>query len=94
MSRVYLDACTIVYLIEGAPPFQARARERIEQLRAATGAVLVTSRLSRLECRTAPLRDGNASLLAEYDSFFTPNDLQISDISAAVIEHATELRAR
>jgi len=94
MSRTYLDACTIIYLIEGAQPFQAQARERLAQLRAATDAAILTSRLSRLECRVAPLRDGNQSLLAEYDAFFTPSDLEMIEIGLEVIERATDLRAR
>ncbi|MGD0947264.1 MAG: hypothetical protein ABSA52_07515 [Candidatus Binatia bacterium] len=47
-----------------------------------------------MECRTSPLRDNNHSLLAEYDVFFAPADLQLIDIDSAVIERATELRAR
>lgn len=93
MSRTYLDACTIIYLIEGAQPFQAQARDRLAQLRAGTDAVILTSRLSRLECRVVPLRDGNTSLLAEYDAFFTPSDLEMIDIASEVIERATDLRA-
>jgi uncharacterized protein len=94
MSRIYVDACTIIYLVEGAQPFQTRARARISQLRTGGEAVMLTSRLSRLECRTAPLRDNNLSLLAEYDAFFSPADLQFVEIESAVVERATELRAR
>jgi uncharacterized protein len=93
MSRIYVDACTIIYLVEGAQPFQAQARARIAQLRTGADAVVLTSRLARLECRTAPLRDNNPSLLAEYDAFFAPADLQLVDVDSAIIERATELRA-
>ena len=92
MSRIYIDACTIIYLVEGAQPFQAQTRQRIAQLR--TGAVLSTSRLARLECRTKPVRDGDQGLLAEYDVLFASTDLDLIDIDSAVIERATEVRAR
>lgn len=39
------------------------------------------------------MRDGNTSLLAEYDAFFTPSDLEMIDIASEVIERATDLRA-
>ena len=94
MSRIYVDACTIIYLVEGAQPFQAQARARIAQLRTGAGAAVLTSRLARLECRTVPLRENNQSLLAEYAVFFAPADLELVDIDSAVIERATELRAR
>jgi len=52
------------------------------------------SRLTRLECRVRPLRDGNLGLLAVYDGFFSAGRLALGELSAAVIELATELRAR
>jgi len=42
----------------------------------------------------APLREGKASLLAEYDAFFAPADLEVVEIDSHVIERATDLRAR
>ncbi len=54
----------------------------------------MTSRLSRLECRTKPLRAGDTGLLADYERFFTARRLLIAELSAAVVERATELRAR
>jgi predicted nucleic acid-binding protein len=94
MSRIYLDACTIIYLIEGGQPFQGEVKARIARLRTPADAVVLTSRLSRLECRTRPLREGNRRLLAGYESFFNPPDVVTAEISAAVIEKATDLRAR
>src|SRR5437773_377008 len=55
-------------------------------------AQLVTSSLSRLECRSKPLRDRNAVLLAAYEAAFAKT--HVVDITAAIVERATELRAR
>jgi predicted nucleic acid-binding protein len=41
-----------------------------------------------------PLRDGNMGLLAAYDGFFSASRLAFGELSAAVIERATELRVR
>ena len=54
----------------------------------------MTSRLSRMECRVKPLREGQATLLAVYDSFFSARRMQIAELSSAVVERATELQAR
>jgi predicted nucleic acid-binding protein len=92
--RLYLDASAIIYSIEGVPEFREAALRWIEAAEAAETGALITSRLSRLECRVRPLREGNAERLAHYEGFFSRADLLLVDVSAAVLEHATELRAR
>jgi uncharacterized protein len=67
--RAYLDASTIIYCLESAAPLRQKVLERLSQVERIAGAVLLTSRLSRLECRVKPLREGNAPLLALYDEF-------------------------
>ena len=58
-----------------------------------TGRFLLTSQLSRLECRTKPLRAGDSSLLALYDSFFASLEVEVLPLSVNVVDRATELRA-
>jgi len=91
--RLYLDACAIIYAIEGLPMFRSAVLERIAPVEADPNGVLTTSRLSRLECRVKPLRDRHAELLARYDLFFARQTVVLSEISAGVIERATDLRA-
>jgi predicted nucleic acid-binding protein len=55
--------------------------------------MLITSHLSRLECRVRPLREKNEILLARFDTFFSRPGLLLADVSARVLELATELRA-
>ena len=55
---------------------------------------LVTSRLTRFECRSKPLRAGDLATLARFDVFFAGLELILADVSRAVIERATDLRAR
>lgn len=55
---------------------------------------LVTSRLSRLECRSRPLRAGDLTTLARFDVFFAGLELVLAEVSAGVIELATDLRAK
>jgi predicted nucleic acid-binding protein len=92
--RLYLDACTVIYAVEGQPDFRDRVRTRLSQLRLSADSEVVTSRLSRMECRVRPLREKNAEILAEYDVFFSMASLRLIDVSEAVIETATDFRAR
>jgi predicted nucleic acid-binding protein len=94
VSRAYLDASAIIYLIEAQSPLHAAAVHRVERLRDDPESRLLTSRLSLLECRVKPRRDGNDDLLAKYDAFFERRRLVIVDVTAAVVERATHLRAR
>lgn len=55
---------------------------------------LATSRLTRLECRTKPLREGDVVTLTQFDVFFAGSELVIVELQSSVIERATELRAR
>jgi predicted nucleic acid-binding protein len=91
--RLYLDACAIIYAIESALSFGDDARLRIAQAESSPAGALITSRLFRMECRVKPLRDGRADLLAEYDEFFDRTSVVLTEISAAIVERATALRA-
>lgn len=93
MSRIYIDACVMIYLIEGAPPSQSAARRVISALRTSTDAVLLTCHLSRLECRVRPLRARDEATLGLYEAFFGRRGLEWISLSAAVIDRATEIRA-
>lgn len=55
---------------------------------------LLTSRLTRLECRSKPLGAGDLATVAQFDVFFAGLELVLVEVSSAVIERATELRAR
>ena len=91
--RLFLDACALIYRFEGAVKFRTAAMELMAQLSAQqTSVELAVSRLSVLECRVKPLREGNVVLLKRYDDFFA--NVRIVELSAAVVDAATLLRAR
>jgi predicted nucleic acid-binding protein len=94
MNVIYLDSCASIYLVEAASPFHASVVDKLRALRGGASAVLATSRLSLLECRTRPLRDNDQALLAAYDAFFRAQSLRIVELDAAVIDRATALRAK
>lgn len=55
---------------------------------------LLTSRLTRLECRSKPLRAGDVATLSQFDMFFAGVEIVLVELSATVVERATHLRAK
>jgi predicted nucleic acid-binding protein len=91
----YFDASALIYLIEGAEPFAGRARgelARITKRHPSLGAAV--GRLSWLECRVKPARDGAADVLSRFDAFFARPDLFWVEVTREVVELATEVRIR
>lgn len=92
---VFLDACIVIYRVEAVAPFNNRFESLLRNLMLqGYGGGLAISRLTLLECRVKPLRDGNAALLAKYDGFFAADGISVVGLDAAVINRATVLRAR
>lgn len=83
----------MIRLIEGDAATRAPLETRLAGSLGVVGS-LVTSRLSRLECRSKPLKAGQLATLAQFDVFFYGVEVVMPDVSAAVIERATELRAK
>ncbi|HEY3266808.1 MAG TPA: type II toxin-antitoxin system VapC family toxin [Armatimonadota bacterium] len=87
--RVYLDAAPVIYLIERVAPFDGLVRTYLT-----TGQVaLVASEITRLETRTRPIRDNQAAILANFDSFYSSQVSEIVALDRAVIDAATRIRA-
>lgn len=93
--NLFLDACALIYRFEGAAEFRDATARRVAQLtqlsRGKTTVRLGVSRLSLLECRVKPLREGDGQTLRRYDDFFT--EVEIIEIDAPAIDLATRLRA-
>ena len=89
---IYADANVFIRLVEGDALARAPLEARLLPYRGA-GRFLLTSQLTRLECRVKPLRAKDVALLALYDAVFAGIEVELLDLSAAVVEKATELRA-
>jgi predicted nucleic acid-binding protein len=91
----FLDTSAIIYLIEGSKPLADKVGGQLRALLKKDPHMrTAVSRLARLECRVAPLRDDDVDTLAVYDSFFARPDLICVELDAEVIELATAIRAR
>jgi len=90
--KLFLDACSIIYLIESHQQQGQNTRSLITQA-LQNKTQLVISRLSFLECRVLPLKEKDERLLESYNQFFCAPALQIIELNADVINIATDLRA-
>ena len=91
-TMIYTDSNVVIRLIEGDATTRAPLEAKLQQFRG-TGRFLLASRLARLECRVKPLRAGDFALLSLYESFFSSAELELLELTEAIVEKATELRA-
>lgn len=92
MSRVYLDSCVVIYLIEGP---EGLSRAILSALRPSEGdrPTACVSDLTRLEGRVGPIRKGDRELLLQFDQFFMSRDVQTLPLDTSAFDLATKLRA-
>ncbi len=90
----FLDASALIYLVDGEAPWATATQATLQQLAAQSpDLALAVSRLSLLECRVAPLRRSDQASLDRFEALFAQPDLLVVEISASVVELATQLRA-
>ena len=90
----FLDASALIYLVEGEAPWAQATQATLQQLAGeAPDLALAVSRLSLLECRVAPLGRGDQACLDCFEALVAQPDLLVVELSAFVVELATQLRA-
>ena len=91
----FLDASALIYLVDGEAQWAEATQATLQQLAVeAPELTLAVSRLSVLECRVAPLRRGDQASLDRFEALFAQPDLLVVELSASVVELATQLRAK
>jgi uncharacterized protein len=88
--RVYLDTAPVISLVEEVPNYAELVDRRVS----VADVIQVASDLTRMECRVKPLREGNTALLHDYDDYFAEVVEELVVLSRAVIDRATDMRAR
>lgn len=91
MRKIYWDSCVLIYRIQGVEPWSARIAAMLEPLETAQ---LCVTDLTRLECRTKPLRENDDATLVVFDRFFARTDVAKISMSPHIFDLATALRAR
>jgi predicted nucleic acid-binding protein len=73
---IYLDANVVIRLVEGNDTARMPLVTRLMTSLNVVGS-LVTSRLTRLECRSKPLRAGDQQTLTQFELFFSGKELML-----------------
>ena len=91
----FFDASALIYLVEGRPPLAERLRAELSRwAKRHPDAGTAVSRLSWLECRVRPAREGDQATLAAFDAFFARPELTWVELTKDVVELATAIRVR
>lgn len=88
MTKIFLDACIIIYLIEKHLIYASQIEELMDGV---SDAVFCLSPLVRLECLVMPIRTKDVQLLKLYETFFDAQRLLA--IPPEVYNQAARLRA-
>jgi predicted nucleic acid-binding protein len=89
---VYFDTVTIIYTIERYPSYFPLL-EPIWRAAKAGSLRVVSSELALLETLVGPLKTGDASLIATFESALLGTDISLLPITQAVLREAARLRA-
>ena len=88
--RVYLDTAPVIYLVEHVEPYLAYLITRLGE----SGLIQVCGELTRLETRVKPIRLNDIALLMAFDDYFSEIIEDVVPLTRAIVDYATELRAR
>jgi hypothetical protein len=83
---IYVDSSIIIQLIEGMDTFRTPIENRFWQF-SDSDRILMTSRLSCLECRCKPFREKQIKLLDLYRDFFASKELILQEVSAEIRDY-------
>lgn len=89
MSKIYLDACIVIYFIENHPTYAGKIGTLITNL--SVSDTLCFSALIRLECFVMPLRTNDSALKSHYETFFKAQEML--ELSVEIFDKAAQLRA-
>jgi len=89
MSKIYLDACIVIYFVEKHLAYVNKIEVLINNL--GVNDTIYFSPLIRLECLVMPLRINDTTLQSLYESFFKTQ--KMLEMTVEVFDKAAQLRA-
>ncbi len=91
-GTIYIDTSVVIYTIEGNPDYYSLLQPLWYKFY--TGEIqIVSSELILMEVLVVPLRNGNNSLVADYEQLLLSSQMQLIPISQSVLRQAANLRA-
>jgi predicted nucleic acid-binding protein len=91
-GSIYIDTAVVIYTIEGNSDYYFLLQPLWSKFYA--GEIkIISSELILMEVLVVPLRNGNNSLVADYEKLLLSSQLQLIPISQSILRQATNLRA-
>jgi len=91
-GSIYIDTSVAIYTIEGNPDYYSLLQPLWYKFYA--GEIqIISSELILMEVLVVPLRNGNNSLVADYEKLLLSSQVQLIPISQSILRQAANLRA-
>ena len=91
-GTIYIDTSVVIYTIEGNPDYYSLLQPLWSKFY--VGEIqIISSELILMEVLVVPLRNGNNSLIADYEELLS-SQVQLIPINQSVLKKAANIRAR
>ncbi|MEH1972696.1 MAG: PIN domain-containing protein [Nostoc sp.] len=91
-GSIYIDTSVAIYTIEGNPDYYSLMQPLWSKFYA--GEIkIISSELILMEVLVVPLRNGNNSLVADYEELLLSSQVQLIPISQSILRQYANLRA-
>ncbi|MFN6460407.1 MAG: type II toxin-antitoxin system VapC family toxin [Nostoc sp. DedVER02] len=91
-GSIYIDTSVAIYTIEGNPDYYSLLQPLWSKFYA--GEIqIISSELILMEVLVVPLRNGNNSLVADYEELLLSSQVQLIPISQSILRQSANLRA-
>ncbi|MEH1824105.1 MAG: PIN domain-containing protein [Nostoc sp.] len=91
-GSIYIDTSVAIYTIEGNPDYYSLLQPLWSKFY--TGEIqIISSELILMEVLIVPLRNGNNSLVGDYEELLLSSQVQLISISQSILRQAASLRA-
>ncbi|MCF2149672.1 type II toxin-antitoxin system VapC family toxin [Desmonostoc muscorum LEGE 12446] len=91
-GSIYIDTSVVIYTIEGIPDYYSLLQPLWSKFYA--GKIqIISSELILMEVLVVPLRNGNNSLVADYEELLLSSQVKLIPISQSILRQSANLRA-
>ena len=91
-GSIYIDTSVAIYTMEGNPDYYSLLQPLWSKFYAAE-IQIISSELILMEVLVVPLRNGNNSLVADYEELLLSSQVQLISISQSILRQSANLRA-
>lgn len=91
-GTIYVDTSVVIYTIEGNPDYYSLLQPLWAKF--TTGEIQrISSELILMEVLVVPLRNGNNSLVADYEELLLSSEMRLIPISQSILRQTANIRA-